>query len=212
MLPCLKKAWSKTVLWLMESLLYRWVLRKIIPYVRFSFYYTSMRGQRYLQGYSVLRPGDIILSRDNWKLSSFLIPGDLVHASLCVGKAEVSGSFEIAEMVGTGYRRSEFYDICHEADRVVILRCKDWDDLYVKQVIEACLSFDGADYDIKFDLGIKTLYCSELIVASDTEKRLQVSYADLIGIGRPYISPMGIYSAKNVDIVWDSQTKGDNNV
>jgi hypothetical protein len=164
-----------------------------------------MRGQRYLQGYSVLRPGDIILSRDNWKLSSFLIPGDLVHASLCVGKAGISGSFEVAEMVGTGYRKSEFYDICHEADRVVILRCKDWDDEYVPRVIEECLLFEGSDYDIKFELGIKTLYCSELIVASDPEKRLQVSYADSVGLGRPYISPMGIYAAKNIDIIWDSQ-------
>ena len=203
--PCLKKAWSKTVLWLMESSLYRWVLRKIIPYVRFSFYYTSMRGERYLQGYSFLRPGDIILSRDNWKLSSFLIPGDLVHAALCVGKSGDGTPFEVAEMVGTGYRKSEFYDICHEADRVVILRCKDWDDEYVPRVVEDCLSFEGSDYDIKFELGIKTLYCSELIVASDPEKRLQVSYADSVGMGRPYISPMGIYAAKNIDIIWDSQ-------
>jgi len=189
----------------MESWLYRWILRKIIPYVRFSLYYTSMRGQRYLQGYSVLRPGDIILSRDDWKLSSFLIPGDLAHAALCVGKPDEGASFEVAEMVGTGYRKSEFYDICHESDRVVILRCKDWDDEYVLRVIETCLSFEGADYDINFDLGIKTLYCSELIVASDPEKRLQVSYDDFIGIGRLYISPVGIYAAKNVDIMWDSQ-------
>ena len=203
---------SRFVLTIMESWLYRWILRNIMPYVRFSFYYTSMRGQSYLQGYSVLRPGDIILSRDNWKLSSFLIPGDLVHAALCVGKSDAGASFEVAEMVGTGYRRSEFYDICHESDRVVILRCKDWDNAYLSQVIDTCLSLEGTNYDIKFELGIKTLYCSELIVASDPEKRLQVSYADLIGIGRPYISPMGIYFAKNIDIVWDSNTKGDDYV
>jgi len=207
-----KKIWSRFVLWTMESWLYRWILRKIIPYVRFNFYYTSMRGQRYLKGYSVLRPGDIILSRDNWKLSSFLIPGDLVHAALCVGKFDAGASFEVAEMVGVGYRRSEFYDICHESDRVVILRCKDWDAEYIPRVIDTCLSFDGTDYDINFELGIKTLYCSELIVASDPEKRLQVSYSDLIGIGRPYISPMGLYAANNVEVVWDSQENGGNNV
>jgi len=151
-----------------------------------------------------LQPGDIILTRDNWKLTSFLIPGHLIHAALCVAKDDTDPLFEVAEMVRTGYRKSEFYDICHEADHVVILRCTDWDEEYVKRVVETCLSFDGLDYDVKFELGVKTLYCSELIVASDPEKRLDVSYADLIGLGRPYISPMGIYKAKNVELIWDS--------
>jgi hypothetical protein len=199
-----KTIWSRFALKMMESRLYRCVLLKIIPHMRFSFYYTSMCGRKYRLGYSALRPGDIIVSKDDWKLTSFLIPGELVHASLCVGKSDDGSPFEVAEMREDGYRRSDFYDICHEADRVVILRCKDWDDEYVSKVIETCLSFEGVDYDVKFQLGIKTLYCSELIVASDPEKRLQVSYADLIGLNRLYISPMGIYKAKNVDVIWDS--------
>lgn len=188
----------------MESRVYSWVLYYIVPFIRFSFYYTSIRGSHYREGYALLKPGDIILTRDNWKLTSFLIPGHLIHAALCVAKDDTDPSFEVAEMVRTGYRKSEFYDICHEADHVVILRCTDWDEEYIKQVVETCLSFDGLDYDVKFELGIKTLYCSELIVASDPEKRLDVSYADLIGLGRPYISPMGIYKAKNTELVWDS--------
>ena len=188
----------------MESQAYEWVLYYIVPFIRFSFYYTSLRGKHYRAGHALLQAGDIILTRDNWKLTSFLIPGHLIHAALCVAKDDKE-CFEVSEMVRVGYKKSEFYDVCHEADHVVILRCRDWDDEYIKKVIETCLSFDGLSYDIRFELGIKTLYCSELIVASDPEKRLDVSYDDLIGIGRPYISPMGIYHAKNVDLIWDSK-------
>ena len=189
------------ILSIMESRLYAWVMDKI-PFIRFSFYYTSVHGDKYKAGYKLLKPGDIILSRDNWKLTSFLIPGDLVHAALCVSKA--TEDFEIAEMTRVGYRKSEFYDVCHEADRIVILRCDDWDDDYVPKVIETCLSYEGLDYDIKFELGVKSLYCSELIVASDPEKRLIVSYDDLVGLGRLYLSPMGIYNADNIKVIWDS--------
>ena len=200
----IRKLWSKFALLVMESRAYAWILYHVVPFIRFSFYYTSLRGKQYREGYALLQPGDIILTRDNWKLTSFLIPGHLIHAALCVAKDD-KGCFEVSEMVRVGYKKSEFYDVCHEADHVVILRCRDWDDEYIKKVIETCLSFDGLSYDIRFELGIKTLYCSELIVASDPEKRLDVSYDDLIGIGRPYISPMGIYHAKNVDLIWDSK-------
>jgi|TARA_R110000824_G_scaffold53483_4_gene148059 hypothetical protein len=200
----IRKLWSKFALLVMESRAYAWILYHVVPFIRFSFYYTSLRGKQYREGYALLQPGDIILTRDNWKLTSFLIPGHLIHAALCVAKDDKE-CFEVSEMVRVGYKKSEFYDVCHEADHVVILRCRDWDDEYIKKVIETCLSFDGLSYDIRFELGIKTLYCSELIVASDPEKRLDVSYDDLIGIGRPYISPMGIYHAKNVDLIWDSK-------
>jgi len=185
----------------MESKAYSWIMDKI-PFIRFCLYYTSTHGQEYKRGYSILRAGDIILTRDNWKLTTFLIPGEFPHAALCVSKG---GDFEVAEMTRVGFRKSEFYDICHESDRVVIIRCKDWDKDYIEKVVEKCLSFDGANYDIKFELGVKALYCSELVVASDPEKRLIVSYGDLIGLGRPYISPMGIYAAKNIEVVWDSK-------
>jgi len=186
----------------METWLYNMILDKI-PFIRFTTYYGSIRGGTYREGYEKLKPGYIILTRDNWKLTTFIIPGKLPHAALCVRKAPDAG-FEVAEMTRVGFRQSEFYDICHEADRVVILRCTDWDDEYIASVVETCLSYEGTDYDNKFEIGVAALYCSELIVASDPEDRLKVSYEDLIGLGRPYISPMGIMNATNVEVVWDS--------
>jgi len=199
----LRSLWSRFAFWVMETRLYNWILDKI-PYVRFNTYYSAIRGFTYREGFELLRVGDIILTKDNWKLTSFIIPGELPHAALCLSKSPERG-FEVAEMTRVGYKKSEFYDICHEADRVVILRCTDWDDEYIGKVVETCLTFEGLDYDNKFELGVKALYCSELVVASDPEKRLKVSYEDLIGLGRPYISPTGILRGENIEMIWDSE-------
>jgi len=53
-------------------------------------------------------------------------------------------------------------------------------------------------------MGVKALYCSELVYQSDFERRLDVNLEDLAGLGRKYISPDGLYKAKNVRVVWDS--------
>ena len=53
------------------------------------------------------------------------------------------------------YTKSEFYDICREADRVMIMECVDWDDDYIRNVIvPVCKSFEGATYDYAFTFGL----------------------------------------------------------
>lgn len=217
----LKKIKSRLLLAFMQTRVYSWLLLHVIPYIRFTTYYTSLRGWKYIRGYALLRPGDIILCLDRKKLTALLIPGDFSHAALCVGKAQgdnpqppnplirgqikgESTEWEVSEMTHTNYTKSCFFDICKESDRVAILRCKDWDPEYVKNVIAACESFDNAVYDIKFDLGVQALYCSELVYQSDFERRLDISLDDIEGLGRQYISPTGLSKAKNCDWIWDS--------
>jgi hypothetical protein len=130
-----------------------------------------------------------------------LIPGEVAHAGLCVAK---DAEWEISEMTHDNYSKSNFFDICKESDRVLILRCKDWDENYKQQVIDKCKTFVDATYDVSFDFGVKALYCSELVYQSDIEKRLEVNLDDIAGIGQKYISPTGILKAENCDIIWDS--------
>jgi hypothetical protein len=92
--------------------------------------------------------------------------------------------------------------MCKESDKLAIIRCKDWDPEYILKVIEKCKTFEGCLYDNEFEFGVKALYCSELVYQSDFEKRLQVNLEDLAGIGRPYISPYGLFIAKNIEIIW----------
>lgn len=192
----------RILVWLMNTRAYSWLLKHVIPYIRFTTYYTSLRGAKYKAGYAKLRAGHIILTLDKKKLTSMLIPGGFAHAALCLNKA--AGSYEIAEMTHTDYTKSYFFDICKESDRVVILKCTDWDAEYTKQVIAKCRTFEDAVYDVKFGFGVKALYCSELIYQADFEKRLQVNLEDLAGLGREYISPTGLFKAQNVKVVWDS--------
>lgn len=196
-----KKLWKKIILWLMRTKFYKNLLKNVIPYIRFTTYYTSMRGSVFFKMYKVLKPGHIILTLDKKKLTTILIPGEFSHAAFCVSK---DMNWEVSEMTHSDYTKSTFADVCFQSDRVVILECTDFDPGYVVKVIEKCKQLENAKYDTDFQLGIEALYCSELIYESDFERRLKVSLEDLADIGRPYISPTGLYRALNCKVVFDS--------
>ena len=204
-----KIIYRKAILMLFESELYRWLVLKVFPYVRFTCYYTSFRGWKYMRGYRHLEAGNFILTNDKWKLTGLLIPGEWSHGALCINKG---GEFEIAEMTHTNFTKSTFFDLCKEATRVSIWECLDWDLEYIYQVlIPTCLSFEGTPYDIRLEQGPKALYCSELIVESDKKKRLKASDEDIMGLGMPYVSPTGLSKAENVRCKWDSNNETQEN-
>jgi len=196
------KIYKKFLLWLMQTKFYWWMTMRVIPHIRFSMYYTDLRGWKYHRFRKLVKPGDIVVCIDYKKLTKFLVPGEFTHAAFVVG---LDSEWEVSEMTHLDYTRSHTVDLFRENDRIVVLRCRDWDEEYTAKVIENCKSFKNAKYDTDFRLGIKALYCSELVYLSDSEKRLQVSLDDLGGIGREYISPTGLYKAKNVDVIWDSR-------
>jgi len=206
-MKCLKALYPgirKILLKIYQSTLYSYLMLHIIPYIRFTLYYTSFKGWKYHRGYKILQPGDFILSTDKWKLTSLLIPGEWSHASLCVSKDK---EFEVAEMTHTNFTKSTFFDICKESTRVAIYRCDDWDTDYIQNVIKTCLSFENTEYDVSFEYGVKALYCSELVISSDPEKRLNYNDEDLMNIGRPYISPTGLSKSTNSTKMWDSNNE-----
>ena len=188
-------------LWFMQTNLYAWLVKKVIPYIRFTTYYTSMRGWKYHQVYKAIKPGDIILTTDKRKLTTKLIPGEWAHAAVCVSKDK---KFEVAEMTHTDYTKSTVADLCFEADRVAVLECTKFTKKYTERYIKKIKSFEGIPYDDQFELGIKALSCSELVWAGDFGYRLGVSLEDIAGLGRPYISPTGLYRAKNIKVVIDT--------
>lgn len=202
----------KLLMWMLGTRFYKWFLLDFMPGKRFTWKVPSIKGEQFINGYNLLKPGDIVLCIDTRAFTGasikYLTKGTFSHASLCVGKGNVDyPGFEIAEMLGGGFSKSFFYDLVHESERVVIIRCNDWDEKYIKRVINICLSFEHATYDIAFDLGVKSLYCSELVYQADEEHRLQVDLSDIAGLGRLYISPTGLFKAKNVSLIWDSGLK-----
>jgi len=197
----------KIMIWAMQTKIYSWLLLHFIPFIRFTTYYTTMTGHQYHAGHMVLKPGDIILCTDKKKLTTKLIGGTFTHAALCIGKHPDQG-FETIEMTHDNCIKRHFFETCKESDRVAIARCSDFGQQYIDEiVIPAALSFfeNKIKYDQQFNLGIKDLYCSELVYEADIERRLEVSLDDLAGIGRKYISPDGLSMGKNVTIIWDSE-------
>jgi uncharacterized protein YycO len=190
----------KMLLWIMQTRGYAWLMLKVVPYVRFTTYYTSLRGWKYHSGYKILQPGDILVTVDKRKLTTLLVPGTWTHAAFCITK---DGVWEISEMTHENYTKSCFFDICKEADRVAVYR-PQVDDAYKQKMIDTCKTFVDAKYDLEFELGIKALYCSELVYESDVDDKLGFDLSDIAGLGRPYISPDGITKGKNVKCVWDS--------
>jgi len=195
-----KTLYRRTVNWLMSTRLYEYLLKHVIPYIRFTTYYTSLRGIKYHALYNHLQAGDVLLTIDRKKLTTVLIPGDFSHAAMFISK---DGVWETSEMTHDDYTKSTFFDVCKESDRVVIMR-PNLSQQKIDAAIEKCKSFEGAAYDSSFDLGIKTLYCSELIYQSYSNNSLQANLEDFAGLGRPYISPTGLYHAKNLTIIADS--------
>lgn len=212
-----KSLYRRAVLWIMSTPLYHDVVMKVIPYIRFTTYYTDMQGYKYKIGRRLIQPGDIILVQDRRKATGMLIPGTWDHAGLVVDTG-AEAVFETVEMTHHDYSKTCFADMAFQADRFAIFRCPDFTPEYIKDVvIPTALSFDGAKYDVKFQgaessvgqltanlhLGIPALYCSELVYQSDPERRLKADLSDLIGINRPYISPDGL-AASNVICICDS--------
>jgi hypothetical protein len=204
--------YRKFLLWLTQTKFWAWLLLKVLPYIRFSMYYTRLRGKQYHAGYRLLKPADFILTVDEQKLTTFLVPGLMTHAAFCVAKkSDRPCDFEVAEMTHENYTKSDFFDLCKEASRVLICTCNDWTDVNKVNMIQTCYSFEDALYDVSMNLknallGIKHLYCSALVWWVDQENghKMECDLTDLEGLGQEYISPDGLLFAKNTRVVWDS--------
>lgn len=146
----------------------------------------------------------------------------LTHAAFCVSKSD--DDFEIAEMTHYNFTKSCLDDVCFKSTRVMILECSDFDPAYVRKMIKLTPYFEHVKYDNQFHMGYQgpsdnekeflkhkfvfgneSLACSELVYEYDFERRLQVNLEPLLGVTN-YLSPMGLYNAKNVKIIWDSKT------
>ncbi|MCA6565602.1 MAG: YiiX/YebB-like N1pC/P60 family cysteine hydrolase [Pseudobdellovibrionaceae bacterium] len=189
---------KKLVLWFMQTRLFAWVLKHIIPFVRFTTYYTKMKGDKAMAMLELARPGDFVLTVDKKKLTGMLIPGVVDHAAL------VGFSDHAYEMTHEDFKVNHLLNVLFEADRALLMRLARIDHEYAEAMIDKCLSFRGAVYDAEFKLGVKALYCSELVYESDYERRIGADLSDLAGLGRPYISPEGLLTASNVHCVLDT--------
>jgi len=200
------KMFRKIVEYILNTRLFGYLLKKVLPFIRSNTYYTTFTGAQYHRGYNLLRPGDYILCTDYKKLTTQLIPGKYSHAAFCISK---DGVWEISDMTYKNYRKICFFDICKESDLVEIFRPINknsipWDLKYVSEVIECCRSLQDTTYDQQFNLDAKSLYCFELIYHCDFERRLEIKLEDFMNLGRPYVSGDALANCKSYR-VWSSE-------
>lgn len=196
---------KKLLIWFSNTKIYSDLVLKVVPFIRFSMYYTSLRGNVYNEAYALLQAGDYIVAKDDKKLTAVLIGGEWTHASLFMGKVTDGARYECAEMTHHNFTKSDFFDVCKESTEFAIFRCKDYDPEYIKEMLNKCKSFEQVPYDVGFELGVRALYCSELVYQADFEHRLKISLEDVHGLGRQYISPTGLSKAENVECIYDSR-------
>lgn len=209
--------YRKFILWLLQTKFWSFIILKVLPYVRFSTYYTRFAGRDFVEGYDKLKPGQFIICLDDKKATSFLIPGFSSHAAYVVNHCQKKNNleYEVAEMTHDHFRKSYFFTVCKEATRVLLCECRDWDDMDRAIMCAKINEFENAKYDVSLSLGVNALYCSELIYQLDimaakyrdekaTVGKMKVDLSDLAGIGRQYISPDGLLFAYNTRVVWDS--------
>jgi Permuted papain-like amidase enzyme, YaeF/YiiX, C92 family len=198
----LLKASRSSARWLLRTRPVVWIIAKVIPRIRLSFHAATFTGEQYLKGLEELESGDIILTLDQAKLGAKLTPGQVSHAALCI--TANARTADVAEMTSSGFAIVQWFDICHHSDRVIIVRCLDWDREYLVKVIGKCLSFMHTEYDYQFEADDDELYCSELITACDVDGLLNVTPGTAVGTGQEFVSPQHILDAKNVVTIFDS--------
>ena len=75
--------YRRAVGYIMQTKIYRYLLKHVIPYIRFTTYYTNLRGKKYHALYEQLKAGDVILTIDKKKLTTLLIRENFLMRDVC---------------------------------------------------------------------------------------------------------------------------------
>ncbi len=148
----------------------------------------------------ILKPGDILIERQDWFLSRAFMPGYWAHAAIYVGDAETvaalgladhqwvapkweafrtSGS-DILEAVPAGVRMTTLEHCIGVADSAAILRPR-LSEAEVKTAVARAFRDVGKPYDFEFDFfsGDK-IVCTELVYRAYAES-IQFELVDVLG-------------------------------
>jgi len=109
-----------------------------------------------LKALSLAKPGDCILTRENYRLTNIFIPGYWSHAAMYVGDSS------IVEAIGSGVRIVNAVEMLLKKDEFVILRPSFLSLGQAELAAIEAKTYIGAPYDYFFDVN-KALYCSELV-------------------------------------------------
>jgi len=109
---------------------------------------------------TVLKPGDIFVSREDGKPINVLIPGFWSHVALWA--YDQKGRPKVIEAVGVGVRPQHLSQWILQKDHVLVLRDENYTDELGEEVAEEAVNTIGAPYDYDLLSGNKAWYCAEI--------------------------------------------------
>jgi len=122
---------------------------------------------------SKLRDGDILLSRENWKLTNLFVPGYWGHAAIYYsGKIiEAIGDYKdpVDGKIKNGVRAENPERWLFQKDSVAILAPLQTLINKAALAAEIAASEINTPYDYRFEPSTKAFYCSELVINSYKE-------------------------------------------
>lgn len=218
----------KFMFWFTRTRFYGWFMDHVMWRIAFTTTYLTPDNPKYKKWgplvyelRKVAKPGDFLFTINRKNLSGKIIGaataekhGDIsfvpAHVAHVVGNSNIAPENhvpipEVIEMTHSNFTRSMLDDVCHESTAVLLGRCEDFDEKYVKEVfIPGLFEQDHKEYDDSFSMSEDKVACSEIGYHADEEKRLDVSLDPIVGLD-PYLTPMGVMRAKNMKIIWDSR-------
>lgn len=192
----LRSIYSRFMAWLLKTHAMRFTLRYVVPEIKIL----HAPGPGYNTKEHIrknMRPGDVLVSKSTYRLTNLVIGGKFSHGAFVIN------TNEIAEMTAKDFDVVDVNEFAAGCTHIALLRLKSPDQIYANKMVEKCLSFSDARYDADFSLGVEALYCSELVYQSDFERRMKCNLDDIVGMGRPYISPDGLFCAPGLELVYE---------
>ena len=106
---------------------------------------------------TVLKPGDIIVTRTNWLPTNLIIPGHYKHSVMYVGDEEC------IEAVLPVVHRLDLQELLGRISEYAVLRPTFADSSEMVKAVSKMNKLVGKPYDLYFEPGSKSFYCSEAI-------------------------------------------------
>jgi len=153
----------------------------------------KLKGEDYRKVIKIIKPGDVLLSRSEQYLDTYLIPGFLTHAGFFYGGVKE----RVIHAVSEGVLIEDLINFMR-TDIMVVLRPHED---HIEKAVALAKSMVDMKYDFIFDFNDKNrVSCTELIFCC---------YPKLIKpkkrFGKTTVIADDIYINKNFTVIWDSR-------